>query len=177
MTLNTTLLFKSLFFCVGIFGITTKEIHAQQKTDSTEIITYNFLDFKVKKGAIPFYLDKKRKSIAINAAKYGGQFSSALLNFTGDSGKYYLQLTTFREEDGESTYKIYVDGKLKKSFQNPPTEKPFEKHVFPLKKIRLKKGSIIEIKFNAHSNGKIPEKDGFAFARGRLQSIAFVPKK
>lgn len=160
-----------LFILIAVFNFNRS--YSQEKTENSSII-YNYLDFKKKEGAIPFYVDKWRKAIAVNAGRFKNKYSSALVTFDGKSGEYDLKLTTFREEDGESTYKILVDNELKMSFQNPETDKNFEEHTFPSKKIYLKKGSVIEVQFNSHSNGKIPENGGFAFSRGRLKSLELI---
>jgi len=134
-------------------------------------------DFQQKENAIPFYIDKWRKVVAINAGKHKNKFSSAEHIFNGKKGRYNIILTTLKETDGESTYRIFIDDKLIKEVQNPETEKDFEAHIFTLEKIKIKKGATLEIQFNSHSNGKIPENDGFAFSRGRWKQIEFIPVK
>ena len=48
-----------------------------------------------------------------------------------------------------------------------------QEHKFDIGKVYIPTGAIIQIESNTHSNGKIPEGDAYAFARGRWSSIAF----
>ncbi len=131
-------------------------------------------NFKQKENAIPFYTDKGRKALAINAVKHKNKFTSAVSVFTGNKGLYNINLTTLKETDGESSYRVIINGKLIKELQNPETKVDFEEHIFTIENVKIKKGATIEIQFNSHSNGKIPENGGFAFSRGRWKKIEFI---
>lgn len=145
-------------------------------TIKNEKIVINAFDFKRKEGTIPFYKEKKRKTLALNAVKHKDKYTAAVTTFTGEKGCYTLALTSLKEIDGESSYKIIVDGKLIKKLQNPATTVDFEAHTFTVKNVKLKTGAIVEVQFNSHSNGKIPEKGGFAYSRGRWRKIEFTSK-
>lgn len=120
------------------------------------------------------YLDENQKAMAINAAVHQGKFAAAECKYTGDPGTYNLVLTSLAETDGESSYRLIVSGQKIGEVKNPATTTDYKviKHSF--KKVELKIDDTIRIEFNTASNGEIPEGDGFAFARGRWQSLAIL---
>ena len=71
-------------------------------------------DFEMEKidTFVAPYKDNGRNAVAINAGVYKGKFAAAKKEFTGVSGFYTITLTSLTEEDGESTYRVKVDGKL-----------------------------------------------------------------
>lgn len=148
-----------------------------QTATNSKPIVLNAFSFEQKPGAIPFYKDKSRKALAINAVKHKAKYASAITTFQGEKGKYGIQLTTLTEIDGESTYKIFINNKLIAEFQNPETSQDFQEQTFEKNKVKLNKGDVIEIQFSSHSNGKIPEGDTFAFSRGRWKQIELIPIK
>ena len=125
-------------------------------------------------GFVPNYADNQRKALAINAAQYAGKKSAAEMQYEGNPGTFDLALMTLTETDGESTYEIYVSNKLVGKFQNPIAKNDYEKvtKVFP--NVPLSAGNKIRIVFDAASNKRIPEGDGFACARGRWTGIAIA---
>lgn len=170
--MKTYSLFLSVIF---IMLIHCKSI--SQNIEYVQSIVLDSYSFTQKPDATPFYKDKWRKVLAINAGKFKNKFASAITTFQGKKGKYQMKLTTLTETDGESTYKILINNKLIAEFQNPESEKDFQEHIFDFKKVKLKKGAVIEVQFNSHSNGKIPEGNAFAFSRGRWKQIEFIPIK
>lgn len=132
-------------------------------------------DFEMEKIStfVPPYKDKGRNAVAINAGVYKGKFAAAQKEFTGVSGFYNITLTSLTEEDGESTYRIKVNGELVAEVQNPETDADMAEHKFDFEKVYIPTGAIVQIESNTHSNGKIPEGDAFAYSRGRWRSIAF----
>ena len=130
-------------------------------------------DFKFVsgKGFVLGYLDNQRKAMAINAAAHKDKFAAAESKYRGKPGKFNITLTTLTETDGDSTYRLLVNGRKIGQKKNPATKKDYKpaKHVF--KEVTLKTGDTLRVEFNTASNGKIPEGDTFAFARGRWQSL------
>lgn len=124
-----------------------------------------------------YYREKKRKSLSIKANNpdYRDVYASAKTIFSGETGVYKAAITTFAENDGESDYKIFVNGTLIKIFQNLETEEALLKMQNDLGEIYLEKNDVIEVQSRAVTNGKIPENDGTAWSRGRWQSIELVP--
>lgn len=96
-----------------------------------------------------------------------------MVTFTGENGIYDIKFTSIKETDGESTYRILVNDEEIGTFQNPETEVDYELSTYTLESIGLEKGEQIGIEFNSHSNGKIPEGEGYAYSRGRWKEIAF----
>ncbi|WP_404308766.1 DUF5060 domain-containing protein [Neorhodopirellula lusitana] len=120
------------------------------------------------------YPDKRQNALAINAAKFQDKFAAAESRYQGPAGTFDLVLTTLSETDGESSYRLLVSGKKVGEAQNPPTQKDYAPVDHRFSRIALKPGDLIRVEFNTASNGKIPEGDAFAFARGRWQSVAIV---
>jgi hypothetical protein len=126
-------------------------------------------DFSTEvKGFVPYYKDKER--LAINAVLYKNEYAAAQSVFKGKSGRYDLSLQTLTETDGESTYKVRVNNKLIGEYQNPEGE-DYALAGKTWKNVPLKQGDVIQVESVAHSNGKIPEGDGFAYSRGRWTKL------
>lgn len=123
----------------------------------------------------PAYRHKAKNALAINALKYKDRFAIAEHVFNGADGVYRISLTTLQETDGESTYRLYLDGKLSGEVQNAPTTEDYVAQTHDIGKVRLKRGQVIGMAFNSHSNGKIPEGEGFAFSRGRWTKLVLIP--
>ncbi|SIS47729.1 hypothetical protein SAMN05421766_102165 [Zobellia uliginosa] len=119
------------------------------------------------------YKDHSRNAVAIDAVVYKNEFAATQKVFKGITDHYNITLTTLTEEDGESTYRLKIDGKLIGEFQNPETARDMAPYSRTFKNVPVKTGDIIQIESNTHSNGKIPEDDAYAYARGRWRSISF----
>lgn len=124
---------------------------------------------------VPAYHDKPNNSLAINAAAYKDKSSKAEYKYTGSKGYFDIEFTSLTESDGESSYKIIVDGLEVAEFKNPENSLDYTTKIHKASKILLKKNSIISVVFNTHSNQKIPEKNSFAYARGRWQQLKLSP--
>lgn len=157
------------------FGKAKPKPQAAFKTGNDNVLKAT-TDFKfVPEGEfIPGYIDKNRNAMAINAAVHQGKFAAAEGKYPGEPGTYDLVLTTLAETDGECTYRLIIGGKKIDEVKNPATTIDYKpiKHIF--KKVELKIDDIIRVEFNSASNGKIPENDAFAFARGRWQSLTIL---
>ena len=115
---------------------------SNKNTKKNKDILLSATDFKQKESAIPFYIDKQRQALAINAVIHKNKFSSAISVFNGNKGLYNINLITLKEIDGESSYRVIINGKLIKEVQNPETEKDFEEQTFSIKNIKIKKGIL-----------------------------------
>jgi len=122
----------------------------------------------------PAYIHQERQALAINAAKYKNQYAGAGTIFQGESGVYHLTLHTLLETDGESAYKILINRSPIVQFHNIPTTEDYKSHTSILEKVSLSHGDTIEVQFNSHSNGKIPEGDAYAYSRGRWTGITLT---
>jgi hypothetical protein len=140
--------------------------------ETVTLLAREFIEIDLS-GFLPFYQDKKRDCLAIDAAKHKSGVAAAQFRFNGKAGRYRLTLTALTEIDGESTYRIFIDGRLVAETQNPPVDEARDNvahdHDFP--PVEVASGSLIQVQANPHSNGKIPEGDGFAFARGRWRAL------
>ena len=144
--------------------------------DGDQIILNAMQDFQfaVEGDFVLGYKDKRQRALAINAAKHKDKFAAAEAQFQGAAGSYDLVLSSLSETDGESSYRLFVAGRKVGEAQNPETDVDYALVKNRFKQVALKPGDTIRVEFNSASNGKIPEGDGFAFSRGRWQSVAIV---
>ncbi len=167
----------ALFACQG--SKRTAE-EARSKTQ-VPIVLEAIQDFPVLEveGFVPAVRQEKRKVLSVNAAKYKDKYAAALGTFPGETGRYDLRINTLKEFDGESTYRIKIDGQLVGTYQNPRTDKSgdFSPSDTTFQGIKIKNGASIQVEFNSHSNGLIPEGNATAYSRGRWSSLEFFPLK
>ena len=69
-------------------------------------------------GYVPYYIEKDR-GLAIDSEKYGDKVAAAETPFKGKDGVYNIEITTLCEDDGESTFTLFVNNKEIGSYQNP----------------------------------------------------------
>jgi hypothetical protein len=132
-------------------------------------------------GFSPAYYDKVREAIAINTVEQPtDQWAAATRSFEQPSGVYTIRFTSLLESDGECSYILYVGEKEVMDFQNPRIYgediEEYAPHEEVVTDVPLEKGSLIRVEFLPHSNGLVPEGDGFGFARARWKgTIDFIP--
>lgn len=141
---------------------------------SAEAATFTFeatQDFPVlDAGEVPYYAEAPgRGSLAINAAIVANRdkFARATLVFEGPSGLFDITLVTLAELDGEAPYRVLIDDVLVGSASNPEVSVDYTPVRHTFEDIVVSEGAIIAVESLANTNGKIPEGDGTAFARGR----------
>lgn len=125
---------------------------------------------------VPAYQHKGKNALAIDATKYKGDFALAESVFTGEKGLYVITLITLGETDGESEYKVFLGDKEIAAAKNAPTTTDYAPQEHALGKVRLRSGDKLKVAFNSSSNGKIPEGDAFAYARGRWTMLRLEKK-
>ncbi len=125
-------------------------------------------------GFSPAYVDDVRNALAINAGQYKDMFAAAQGSFSGETGIYNIKLTTLTELDGESTYRVVVDGTTVGTFQNPTTTTDYAPAEVVFEDIAVANGATIQVEFNSHTNGTIPEDDITAYSRGRWTGLEFA---
>ena len=128
-------------------------------------------------GFAPAYVDVARVALAINVNQYPDQWAKAIGTFKGEAGVYDLVFTSLLETRGESSYQVAVDGTQILSFTNPRihgTEiEDFTEYIAGVRGVSMQENSLLEVEFISHSNGLVPEGDGFGYARGRWRTIRF----
>ena len=131
------------------------------------------MDFTIVQGngLAPAYKDNNRQALAIDARYYKDQFAGAEKIYDGMAGSFPVVLTALTETDGESTYKLYVNGNEVGSAQNPASAEDYQPVYHSWDSVELKSGDVIQVQFNSASNGKIPEGSGFAYSRGRWTTL------
>ena len=120
-------------------------------------------------GFVEAYKDQEHKALAINPAGNQGKFACAETTFTGKAGTYDVVLTTMAETDGESTYRLKIDGKSIGEFTNPRTTVDYKPTRKTWRRIKVTKGDIVRIEFNTATHGS-------GSSRGRWISLAFSPE-
>lgn len=151
--------------------------HKPPAAPPAPIVLAAVADFPVREveGYVPYYADQKNKALAIDASKFKNQFAGAATTFAGPEGAYDIELTTLTETDGESTYRLKVNGTLVGTFQNPPERPNYGEASHVWKAVRLAPGAQIQVESDSHSNGKVPEGDAFGFSRGRWTRLVLTP--
>lgn len=131
----------------------------------------------INAGEVTYYKDKKRNALAINASVVTdrNKFAKATTIFSGKDGIYNVVLITLAEFDGECSYRFLINGTVKGTYQNLAVsqENDYQEQKVIFKGITINNGDEIAIESNSHTNGKIPEGTGTAWARGRWKSISF----
>lgn len=131
-------------------------------------------------GFVEPYIDHNRKAIAIDAAQYKNEYAAATYLFNGITGYYKVQLNALAELDGESKYRIAINGKLLKGVRTNPQifgrkVKDYAPVAHVWHGVQLKKGDVIRVEFSSETNGKIPEGAITAYSRGRFTGLALIP--
>jgi hypothetical protein len=153
----------------------------QVSSSVSQPATYSYVartDFPVlNAGEVPYYADNGNNALAIDASIVANRdkFARASHTFTGNSGVYPMRITTLTEEDGESTYRLLVNGTVVGTYQNPyigpGSAFDLQPHQHVWNDIALNTGDVISIESNSDTNGEIPENGGTAWARGRWRSL------
>ncbi|MEM0964587.1 MAG: DUF5060 domain-containing protein [Verrucomicrobiota bacterium] len=148
------------------------------ETTETTIIYNAVTDFTIQPavdGRTIYNANSASDFLAIDASDEDkrGKFARAALIFNGAPGVYDVDITTITEEDGESVYRLLVNGSVVRTFQNPQVDNTGDLQPFVHRwtGIPLQPGNTIAVESATDSNGLIPEGDGFAFARGRWRQL------
>lgn len=147
---------------------------ARHPSDARVLSAIEDFSFAVSGDYVTGYEDTARKALAIDAAKHQDRFAAAESRYDGPAGKFDLVLTTLTETDGESLYRVLIDGKQIGKVQNPASSRDYELVPHRFNNVELKSGDTIRVEFSSASNRKIPEGNGFAFSRGRWRSVAVL---
>ncbi|MBD3314443.1 MAG: hypothetical protein GF344_01540, partial [Chitinivibrionales bacterium] len=145
-------------------------------SDTEVIKAVDFTTIEVS-GFIPYYRDNSNDALAVDASNvnYRDKFAAAQHTFSGTAGTYDITITTLTEIDGESTYRLIVDGSTIGEHQNPTTESDYAPSTHTWENVSLANGDIIQVESNTHTNGEVPEGDGTAWSRGRWRQIEIAP--
>jgi hypothetical protein len=133
-------------------------------------------DFQIVSGDgfVAAYKDGGHDALAIDPRKHKNKFAAAETKFTGDAGVYDITLTTMAETDGESTYRVLVDGKRVGTFTNPRTSVDYKPTPKTWNKVSVSKGASLRVEFNTATNSK-QTSGHIPYARGRWGALTLVP--
>lgn len=133
-------------------------------------------DFKTVSGSgfVPAYKDDGHDALAIDPGQHKDKFAAAEAKFTGATGAYDVTLTTMTETDGESSYRLLVDGGQVGQFTNPKTTEDYKPSTKTWKNVSISQGQTVRVEFSTATNsqqtsGHIP------YARGRWTALTLVP--
>lgn len=162
----------TLLLLSGITGAFFSDAHADTRT--YEATT----DFPViDAGVVPYYSEAPgRPSLAINAAieSHRDVFARAEVVYDGNEGVHDFTLVALAELDGEADYQLLINGVVVGTATNPEVVADFTvvRHTFA--DIFVPVGATLAIESLANTNGKIPEGDETAFARGRWTALEML---
>lgn len=125
-------------------------------------------------GLAPYYSEAPgRPSLAINAANaaYRDVFARAEVVYDGSPGTHDFTLVALAELDGEAEYRLLINGDVAGTATNPEVTLDYTvvRHTFPA--ISVPAGAVLAVESLANTNGKIPEGNGTAYARGRWTAL------
>jgi len=128
-------------------------------------------------GGAPYYVDKTRGALAINASREAdrGKFARASIIHSSGAGNYDVTIAALQELDGESTYRLLVDGVIVGTATNAPTTQDYTPQNHTFSNISIPAESTISVESNSVTNGQIPEGNGTAYARGRWTTLTLSP--
>jgi len=126
-------------------------------------------------GFVPAYKDQGHNALAVNPDRYMDKFGAAETAFAGKPGVYDITLTTMAETDGESTYRLRIDGKLVGEFTNPQTSEDYKPIHKTWEKVTVGKAAEIRVEFNTATNSKTQQGSRKAYSRGRWTTLTFTP--
>ncbi|MDO6759930.1 Ig-like domain-containing protein [Tamlana sp. 2_MG-2023] len=104
-------------------------------------------------------------------------WGAAQETYTGPNAEVYVTLNTMQETDGESSYKVFIDGVLIKEVTNDRifgtaiSDYTIQSHKLNDTKVSISTGDIIRVEFNSATNGEVSEGNTTATSRGRWKSI------
>jgi len=158
-------------------SVTPEPEPSPDPTDCNTVIkldaTTDFPNINVA-GFVPAYKDNSRDALAVDAAQYKDQYAAAQTTFQGPSGTYDIRLNTLMERDGESSYRLYVGGKLMGTYTNPASATDYVPAGETWSDIAVQNGDLLQIEFNTATNQQVQEGNGFGYSRGRWQSLVFT---
>lgn len=170
---------RLVLIVAAVFGLlATSCSSTNRQAPDLQTVTLSALeDFQTLEveGFVPYYRDERSRALAVNAAQYPDRFAAAQASFPGESAEYDIVIETVLENDGESTYVLRVNGEKAGEFQNPEQTEGVSRVTHTWEGVAVPAGATIQVESNAHSNGKIPEGDGFAYSRGRWSSLTLTP--
>ncbi len=127
-------------------------------------------------GFVDATVDRWRKVLQVAPRL---QKAAAEVTYNGPSRNFNIDLNTLLEADGESTYEIFVNHKKVGSVVNERIHGTETKDYKPKKNrvaqsVQINPGDVIRVEFNSATNGKVPEGDVTATARGRWLSLDLI---
>lgn len=109
--------------------------------------------------------------VAIQTPRHRDRPAAADFVYPGPAGTYDLTLLAVAEEDGESVYRLIVDGRDLGERQNSPQTGKRLGVLHHWRGVALQKDTRLRVVFAGHTNGKIPEGDATAWSRGRWRAL------
>lgn len=141
---------------------------SKKALDSTKIVLMKAVDFDI--SGTNFYKEKNNKWLAINPNEYKEAITS--MPFPFENGKYIVSFLAVGENDGSSSFIVYINNKQIIDFTPPLSKEMFEegaRYNTQVKNIQVNKGDTIKV------FAKIGSSDGKEYSRGRWAGVSFLP--
>lgn len=167
---------------VLLFTLSTGVCMAQTGTNSGDALTYPALGnggFTIgepigDQNAV-HYEHTNRDSLAVNSNNFPGEFARSFVDFTGVTNTYDITLSTWAENDGESTFIFYVDGVEKGRQTNPTTTNVYTDTTLNLvQNLEVPSGARLSVESNAITNGAVDEEGVALYSRGRFRGLTLT---
>lgn len=169
----------TFFTCVGFSNCLDQKPPTSSLNSCNELLAVDFENLLVD-GFVKAKIDKRSKALMVAKRL---KTAAATIVYKGNKQKVYFVLNTLLENDGESVYRLRLNGKLIGEVKNSSIYNTsikngtIEKHSMNQKKICVNKGDVIQVEFTNATNGYIPEGKLTATARGRWRSLELCTTK
>jgi hypothetical protein len=143
------------------------------RTAKRTVVLKAIQHFQIVSGdsIVPAYMDTGHSALAVNPEQYKDKFAAAETTFKGKPREYDVIILTMMETDGESTYKLKVDGKQIGTFTNPKTSEDYKPTYHIWKDVSLAADAKIRIEFNSATNSTARQGSRKAYSRGRWTEL------
>lgn len=115
--------------------------------------------------------DPSLYGFAVDPMQFQDRFAAAEVRFNGPAGTYTVVLLAVAEEDGESVYRLAINGVEFPARVNPTTAEKRKPVRHRWSGIALRTGDRVTVYLSGRSNRTIPERGGFAWSRGRWRLL------
>ena len=128
-------------------------------------------------GAV-HYAHTARESLAVNSNQFPGEFARSFVDFTGVTNTYNITLSTWAENDGQSTFIFYVNGEEKGRQTNPVTTETYSDETLTLaQNLEVPAGARLSVESNSITNGATNNTGAVSFSRGRFRGLTLTATK
>jgi len=164
---------RRALLCLPCFFLAVARISAATFGAATDFTPATQAEFA------PYYRETGSPSasehgVAIDTVKHHAKPAAAEMVFNGTTGTYDVTLLAVAEEDGESVYRLVIDGRDHGTRRNPAQSAKRVPVLHRWTGVSVPSGARVQLVFTGHTNGKIPEGSGTAWSRGRWRALTLT---